>query len=66
MDFAVLYQLKQKRLYHIEMSIRFPPTMRWTICNPLFILYFLALCSSSSVDTASLEVDSGDMKVMRK
>ena len=48
MDFAVLSQLKKKRLYHIEMSIRFPPPMRWGICNPLFILYFLALHLSES------------------
>ena len=29
------------------MSIRFPPPMRWGICNPLF-LYFLALHLSES------------------
>ena len=40
MDFAVLSQLKWKRLYHIEMSIRFPPPMRWGICNPLFLPLF--------------------------
>ena len=34
MDFAVLSQLKKKRLYHIEMSIRFPPPMRWGIFDP--------------------------------
>lgn len=31
MDFAVLSQQKRKGLYHIEMSIRFPPQMRWGI-----------------------------------
>jgi len=40
MDFAVLSQQKYKRLYHIEMSIRFPPPMRWGIVNPLFLLFF--------------------------
>ena len=39
MDFAVLSQRKWKGLYHIEMSIRFPPPMRWGICNPLFLLF---------------------------
>ena len=43
MDFAVLSQRKWKGLYHIEMSIRFPPPMRWGICNPLFRLF----CPSS-------------------
>ena len=33
MDFAVLSQLKSKGLYHIEMSIRFPPQMRWGISH---------------------------------
>jgi hypothetical protein len=33
MDFAVLSQTKWKGLYHIEMSIRFPPQMRWGICH---------------------------------
>ncbi|KAG6585954.1 putative ATP synthase protein YMF19, partial [Cucurbita argyrosperma subsp. sororia] len=37
MDFAVLSQLKWKRLSHIEMSIRFLPPMRWGISNPLSI-----------------------------
>lgn len=33
MDFAVLSQRKWKGLYHIEMSIRFPPQMRWGISH---------------------------------
>ena len=33
MDFAVLSQRKWKGLYHIEMSIRFPPKMRWGISH---------------------------------
>lgn len=33
MDFAVLSQNQWKGLYHIEMSIRFPPQMRWGICH---------------------------------
>lgn len=37
MDFAVLSQLKWKGLYHIEMSIRFPPPMRWGILNPFHL-----------------------------
>lgn len=35
MDFAVLSQRKWKGLYHIEMSIRFPPQMRWGIASRL-------------------------------
>ena len=34
MDFAVLSQLQFQRLSHIEMSIRFPPPMRWGIFDP--------------------------------
>ncbi|KAF7048706.1 hypothetical protein CFC21_057411 [Triticum aestivum] len=33
MDFAVLSQRKWKGLYHIEMSIRFPPQMSWGISH---------------------------------
>ncbi|VAH08637.1 hypothetical protein VPH35_003690 [Triticum aestivum] len=33
MDFVVLSQRKWKGLYHIEMSIRFPPQMRWGISH---------------------------------
>uniref|UniRef100_A0A3B6PJI1 Uncharacterized protein n=1 Tax=Triticum aestivum TaxID=4565 RepID=A0A3B6PJI1_WHEAT len=33
MDFAVLSQRKWKGLYHIEMSIHFPPQMRWGISH---------------------------------
>jgi hypothetical protein len=35
-----------KRLYYIEMSIRFPPPMRWGIFNPLFRLFALHLSES--------------------
>lgn len=46
MDFAVLSQLKSKGLYHIEMSIRFPPPMRWGIFHPYLDFWALHLSES--------------------
>ena len=51
MDFAVLSQLKWKRLSHIEMSIRFLPPMRWGISNPLYISYLALNLSESRPDS---------------
>ena len=59
MDFAVLSQRKWKGLYHIEMSIRFPPQMRWGIshlCPFIFMKGIEARLASFQQPTGSTPV----------
>lgn len=59
MDFAVLSQQKKKGLYHIEMSIRFPPQMRWGIsylCPFIFLNRGPARLASFQQPTGSTSV----------
>lgn len=59
MDFAVLSQLNSKRLYHIEMSIRFPPPMRWGILNPPFFFFWALHLSESRPGPARVVPTTG-------
>lgn len=56
MDFAVLSQRKWKGLYHIEMSIRFPPQMRWGISHLCPFIFLKARLASFQQPTGSTSV----------